>query len=68
LPLRNDPMQAAMDTLGLHLAALDGMYGKTADTRHVATTRAFDAALAPTLPLDQAVEAALDALFAPAGA
>ncbi|MFM8443517.1 MAG: type I-E CRISPR-associated protein Cas7/Cse4/CasC, partial [Methylococcus sp.] len=30
LPLRNDPMQAAMDTLGLHLAALDGMYGKTA--------------------------------------
>jgi len=68
LPLRNDPMQAAVDTLGRHLAALDGMYGKTADTRHVATTRAFDAALAPTLPLEKSIEAALEHLFNTASA
>lgn len=68
LAMRGDPMQAAVDELARHLAALDGMYGKTVDTRHAATTRVFDAALAPTLPLDEAVEDALDGLFNPAGA
>jgi CRISPR system Cascade subunit CasC len=63
LPLKNDPMQAAANALAKQLAALDGMYGKTSTTRHAATTRVFEAALAPTLPLDQSVEAALDSLF-----
>jgi CRISPR system Cascade subunit CasC len=63
LPLRGDPMQAATDELGKHLAALDGMYGKTSASRHASSTKAFDPALAPTLPLDQAIDAALDAVF-----
>jgi len=65
---RKHPMQKAINGLASYLHGLNGMYGKTADSRHAATLRTFDAALAPTLPLDQAVEAALHALFGPAGA
>jgi CRISPR system Cascade subunit CasC len=65
LPLRGDPMQVAADALGKHLAALDGMYGKTSNTRRASTTKVFDSALAPTLPLDKAIDAALDAIFGP---
>lgn len=63
---RKHPMQQAINGLASYLHALNGMYGKTADSRHAATLRTFDPALAPTLPLNQAAEAALDALFGPA--
>jgi CRISPR system Cascade subunit CasC len=67
LPLRGDPMQAAADALGKHLAALDAMYGRTSETRVAASTRAVDPRLAETRPLDSAIETALDAIFAPGG-
>jgi CRISPR system Cascade subunit CasC len=68
LPLRGDPMQAAVDSLGRHLAALDAMYGRTSETRVAASTRAVDPQLAETRPLDSAIATALDAIFAPGGA
>ncbi len=65
LPLHGDPMQAAADALGKHLAALNDMYGQTSDTRVAASTRAFDQDLAEVKPLDAAIETALDAIFSP---
>ncbi|AAU92786.1 CRISPR-associated protein, CT1975 family [Methylococcus capsulatus str. Bath] len=68
LPMRGDPLQAAIDALAKYLRALDAMYGRTSDSRSVASTRAFDADLAPTNSLDASIGAALDAIFPPAKA
>lgn len=59
------PMQKAITGLESYLKALNSMYGATSDTRHASTTKVFDPTLAPTLSLDEAIEATLDALFGP---
>jgi CRISPR system Cascade subunit CasC len=63
LPLRGDPMQSAVDALGKHLQAVDGMYGPTSDSRSASTTRSFDPALGPCRPLDASIDAILNAIF-----
>ncbi|MCS6915938.1 MAG: type I-E CRISPR-associated protein Cas7/Cse4/CasC [Myxococcales bacterium] len=63
LPARGDLMQTAVDALARHVRALDGMYGKTADLRVAATTRNLEADIAPTQPLDAAIQTALNAVF-----
>ena len=63
LNLKADPMQQAVDALGDHLAAIDGMYGcqekrfvaSSQDTSHLANI--------PAAPLAASVSAALDSVF-----
>lgn len=65
LPARGDVTQAAVRALKDHLTALDAMYGTTAGTRALATTKQWPAgepALEPQ-PLDRATENALDFVF-----
>lgn len=62
---KKHPMQKAVSQLAEHLKGLEGMYGETSASRHAATIKAFDSELAPTLPLNQAIDAALDAVFGP---
>jgi len=60
----DDPMQQAVDALGGHLQAVDGMYGATADQRVAATTKEGGAlAGIPIKPLDAAIDETLNALF-----
>ena len=60
----DDPMQQAVDALGKHLQAVDGMYGATAEQRVAATTKQ-GAALGdiPLRPLDSAIDETLNAIF-----
>ncbi len=58
------PMQRAVDALGRHLQAVDGMYGATAAQRVAATTRRGDALNdIPVRPLDAAIDETLSAIF-----
>ena len=63
-PSQPDPMQQAVNQLGVHLGKLDEMYGPTADTRALATIK-DSSGLAPIAaqPLDGAITRALDAGF-----
>jgi CRISPR system Cascade subunit CasC len=60
----DDPMQRAVDALGRHCQAIDGMYGETAEYRVVATTKAADAlAGMPQNPLPEAIDLVMAAVF-----
>lgn len=60
----DDPMQRAVDALGRHCQAIDGMYGETAEYRVVATTKAADAlAGVPQKPLPEAIDLVMAAVF-----
>jgi CRISPR system Cascade subunit CasC len=60
---QGNSLQQAVDALGRHLAALDGMYGRE-EQRFVASTQNTDQ-LADILraPLKDSIAASLDALF-----
>lgn len=60
---KGDMLQRAIEALAAHLASIDSMYGKTAETRHVAATRTVPIAIGPLSSLDAAVDRALAAIF-----
>lgn len=63
LNLRNDPMQQAVDALGDHLAAIDGMYG-CQEKRFVSSSQdASHLINIPAAPLAASVSAVLDSIF-----
>ncbi|RLJ22743.1 type I-E CRISPR-associated protein Cas7/Cse4/CasC [bacterium endosymbiont of Escarpia laminata] len=60
----DDPMQRAVDALGGHLQAVDGMYGATADQRVAATTKESGTlAGLPVKSLDAAIDETLNTIF-----
>ncbi|WP_177419038.1 type I-E CRISPR-associated protein Cas7/Cse4/CasC [endosymbiont of Lamellibrachia barhami] len=60
----DDPMQRAVDALGGHLQAVDGMYGVTADQRVAATTKESGALAGISVnSLDAAIDETLNAIF-----
>jgi CRISPR-associated protein Cas7/Cse4/CasC, subtype I-E/ECOLI len=61
LPTHGDVMQAAVNALGAHLAALDSMYGLTSETRVASSIHAFNGV--PVKPLGEAVNLALQGSF-----
>lgn len=63
LPADDDVGQAAVDAIGRHIAALEDMYGNTADVRVVATTKRFNSSIAETMNLDQATSQIIDWMF-----
>ena len=63
LNLKSDPMQQAVDALGDHLAAIDGMYG-CQEQRFVSSSQDMShLANIPAAPLAASVSAALDSIF-----
>jgi hypothetical protein len=57
-------MQKAVDALGNHLQAVDGMYGPAADQRVASTIKDGGALDDITLkPLDAAIDETLNAIF-----
>lgn len=63
LNLKGDPMQQAVDALGDHLAAIDGMYG--CEERRFVSSSQGTARLAntPVAPLAVSIAAVLDSIF-----
>ncbi|MCU7928141.1 MAG: type I-E CRISPR-associated protein Cas7/Cse4/CasC [Candidatus Thiodiazotropha sp. (ex Dulcina madagascariensis)] len=60
----DDPMQRAVDALGEHLQALDGMYGAAADQRVAASIKDGQALGGiPVSPLNSAIDETLNAIF-----
>lgn len=63
IKLTGDPMQQAVDALGQHLAAIDGMYGR-GEQRFVASIQdSSELKDVPTAPLKDTVARAMDSLF-----
>lgn len=63
LKLIDDPMQQAVDALGRHLDAIDGMYGKN-EQRFVSSSQGTDELKGtPAAPLKESVAKAMDSLF-----
>lgn len=63
LKLNGDPMQQAVDALGRHLSAIDGMYGKN-EQRFISSTQDIgELKDAPAAPLKDSVSKAMDNLF-----
>ncbi len=64
LPAQGDVMQGAVNALSGHLAAIDGMYGRTAEHRAVASVKALDGLKGDAAAsLDEATKRALAAVF-----
>ncbi|MCU7904950.1 MAG: type I-E CRISPR-associated protein Cas7/Cse4/CasC [Candidatus Thiodiazotropha sp. (ex Epidulcina cf. delphinae)] len=60
----DDPMQRAVNALGEHLQAVDGMYGAAADQRAAATFKDGEALGGiPVSPLNSAIDETLNAIF-----
>lgn len=66
LPLRDDPMQRAVDAMATHLRAIDDMYGATASARTLATVKRGDGFDIPSEPIAAATRRTLDHIFAQA--
>ncbi len=63
LNLKGDPMQQAVDSLGDHLAAIDGMYG-CQEKRFVASSQDMSRlSNIPAAPLAASIAAVLDSIF-----
>lgn len=63
LKLTDDPMQQAVDALGHHLDAIDGMYGKN-EQRFVSSTQDTSKLKdIPSAPLKESIAKAMDNLF-----
>ncbi|MBK6741780.1 MAG: type I-E CRISPR-associated protein Cas7/Cse4/CasC [Hydrogenophilales bacterium] len=63
LKLNGDPMQQAVNELGRHLGAIDGMYGQN-EQRFVSSTQGTDELKGtPAAPLKESVAKAMDSLF-----
>lgn len=63
LKLNGDPMQQAVNELGRHLDAIDGMYGKN-EQRFVSSSQGTEELKdIPAAPLKQSVAKAMDSLF-----
>jgi CRISPR system Cascade subunit CasC len=63
LKLNGDPMQQAVNELGRHLSAIDGMYGQN-EQRYVSSSQGTDELKnIPAAPLKESVAKAMDSLF-----
>lgn len=63
LNLKGDPMQQAVDALGDHLAAIDGMYGRQENRFVSSSQNTAHLSNIPAAPLAASIAAVLDTIF-----
>lgn len=63
VPFKGDVRQLAVERLADYVGKLDGMYGRSNGTRHLASVLAVPASLPQRQPVAHVVQAALDAIW-----